>query len=71
MSKWDSLWKKFDDLMAALPGAIKEAVEEGRDGVTTSVINNGDVVLRGKFRSLRINGYKVRVPDYVLKGNPK
>lgn len=68
MMKWDSFWQSFDAMMGKLPGAVDEALRDGRGGAWTSHIVNGDVTLEGRFTSLRINGYAVRVPGHVMRG---
>ena len=68
MSKWDRFWSKFGALFDDMPGVFEEAVEGRIDGVTVSQVNNGHIQLRGKFKSLRINGYEVRVPEKVMRG---
>lgn len=68
MTKWESLWNSFGELMDKLPGAIEEAVGGGVEGATASQVSNGNVILRGHFKSLKINGYTIRVPDHVLRG---
>lgn len=69
--RWDAMWKSFDEMMAKLPGAIDEAIEGGVDGATVTQVSNGHVKLRGKFKSIEINGTTVRVADWVMMGKEK
>ena len=71
MKRWDSFWASFNDLMSKLPGVIEEAVEGGVDGASTSIVANGHVILKGKFKSLNINGHVIRVPEFVMSGSKK
>ena len=71
MSAWDSMWKAFDKMMAALPGAIEEARSGRIEGVTVTSNDDGHLNLSGKFKSIRVNGYQLRVPSYVMRGEKK
>lgn len=64
--KWDSFWEDFNRLMDQLPGVINES--GGMDGVTTLRSTNGHIELKGKFKSLNINGRTIRVPKEVMEG---
>jgi hypothetical protein len=68
MKRWDAFWVSFNGLFDKLPGAIEDAIEGGVDGATVSQVSNGHIVLRGKFKSLKINGFTVRIPRHVLDG---
>lgn len=63
--KWDKLWACFDKTMDALPDAIDEAVRGG--GVFVNG-NGGNIVIKGRVKSLRINGRLIRLPDEVMRG---
>ena len=62
---WKKFWGHFDNMMDELPNVIDEAKKSGASEVT---ISDGDIDIRGKFNSLKINGYTIRVPDKVMKG---
>jgi len=64
--EWDRFWDSFDKMMSALPAMVDKAVASGTRKVT---ISNGDIVLRGNFKSLRINGRLIRIPKEILEGN--
>lgn len=67
--KWDAFWRGMGSVMDLLPGAVDEMTQEGVTGPYRTVhITNGDVVIRGPIKSLRINGYLVRVPKHVMEG---
>jgi hypothetical protein len=68
MKAWDSFWKKFDALMDAMPDAIEDAASGGVPGVVSTQITNGHVSVNGHLKSLKINGYTVRVPEHVMRG---
>lgn len=65
-NKWDKFWEDFNRLMDQLPGVINES--GGIDGTTIVRSNNGHVELKGKFKSLKINGRTIRIPKEVLEG---
>lgn len=51
---------------AMMPDAVEDFTDYARIHGSVVIIVNGDVSISGKFRSLKINGYTVRVPRYVL-----
>lgn len=70
-------WETFDSLMKKVGGlyvdvddlvntATSSKFDLGDRGVVV-IINNGEIDIKGHIESLKINGYTVRVPDYVLK----
>lgn len=79
--KWDEFWKRFDTTMDALPDAIDEMVDKldsmvagsgcGVYDVHSVDINNGEAILTGRFKSIRINGFLIKVPAHVLEGKPR
>lgn len=66
--KWNRFWERFERAMNALPDAIDEAVDEGIPNGTVMNSVDGHIQIIGRIRSLRINGFLVRVPDHVMKG---
>lgn len=61
--KWDRLWSRFDSLFDSFDDAMDEAMEEG---IGTNVkIVGGSIDINGNFTNLRINGHKIKLPDYV------
>ena len=76
--KWDAFWKSFENTMDQLGPAIEESVESiqvgnivhgnmsGGDYCGQSIIQkNGHVEIRGKIKSLKINGKTVDLKGIV------
>lgn len=72
-NKWTKFWNDFETTMNGLGPAIEEAVEEAvTSGNGQSVTNvNGNVDIRGKLRSLSINGKKIDLGIYTPEGLAK
>lgn len=65
---WEKFWGRFDFAMKVLPEAMDEAMAGGIPDSIIMTSINGDVVLRGRIKSLRINGKLIRFPAGVLEG---
>jgi len=70
--------KKLNDALGKLGDVIGDVVDAACElvdktvssedyGVTNTSITNGHVVINGSIKSLKINGYVIRVPDKVLR----
>jgi hypothetical protein len=72
VSLLDQFWARFDRLMNDLPGAVDEAFANPMKSTMASItVKKGHATLNGEFKSLRINGYEVRVPEHVMRGEEK
>lgn len=68
MKIWNKFWENFDNLFQLLPLAIEDFKRDGDPSSSVVEINNNNIEIHGTFQSLKINGYKVKVPDKVLRG---
>jgi hypothetical protein len=65
---WDELWHSFGVTMSKLEPAIKEATSRFEVAGCQVEVGNGRVYLKGKFKSIHINGRLLRIPREVLEG---
>lgn len=64
-------WNAFDRLFEEFDALFKKIEKEGMSVESNNVsiqVKDLDVTINGKIGVLRINGYRIRLPDRVISG---
>jgi len=57
---WTNFWKAFEKLMEDIPSWVSGESSE-------ITIDNNNISINGNFKSLKINGFTIKVPSGVMK----